>query len=562
MSCTLNIKDYLSWSLSEKLFFFDSKQYTTIEGLNEQELILFLKSFILQPAENRYIAKKALSLFIDYTLLGKIPNRHTLNLLIDETNDINGTFCQIERLKSLLLFFEQEPKSIKEIFEKNAEHLNTEIKSESLYSLGVIDFLAASKEVDETTFRKKLESSIILFRTSYLCTENRIDSLFFFSIAETILNIRLPVSPKLNLKNITQLLWDYRLFSLNEESLIFKGMIYRIICNLIYIIKQNPNEWLQYKDEFKSLSLAVYELKNAELKDRLIQSHIIDNLKANITTATIEPYFRLNFSAVEFKIEHYLSLPEVSKEEKEVLSYILSLTKDKPTDTTLSYCVRQAIDCLTNIYPQTHKQRISDLFNNVSCSNDVLMATMNAHSLFGEFSFDNLQDKLMSALIKLQGDFSCRNKTEDERNTYICNLLSMAGIHLKDQTRWGSSSQGKAAGEVDILVLDNVQLPFSIIEALILDSLKQDYLNLHIDKVYKYDTTGQENNIIVIYSEAKKFSDFCSKYIDYVSNYQYPYSLISIENMDSGYSEIKICKSILERNGCKTNLYHFIVNMA
>jgi hypothetical protein len=65
-------------------------------------------------------------------------------------------------------------------------------------------------------------------------------------------------------------------------------------------------------------------------------------------------------------------------------------------------------------------------------------------------------------------------------------MLSYRNYDVKDQTRRGCSATGISAGEVDILIEES-NMPFTIIEALILSSLSQDYLNKHLDKIYNYD---------------------------------------------------------------------------
>lgn len=560
MDKDLDIKHYLTWSLSEKLYFFDCQQYILIDSWEEKQLVSFLKFFILNQNENKYIIQKALSLFVDFSLLGKISDRQTLNLLVDETNDIEGTFIQLERLKSLFLFYESEANSIIQIFEKNTNNDDIEIKSECLYSLGIIHFWSANKEINENEFREKIEISIAYFRASCQCTENRIDSLFFQLIAEVVQHAKFTPSfqNESYLRRITQVLWEYRLFSFDDKTIYLKVKIYRIIHNLLRINKQNPSEWLQYKDAFRNLCLAFYELKNAEIKEKLFQSALLETLKDGLIATNLEPYFRINFNALKIKIEQYSSLTSTSNEEKDVLNYILSLIEDR--DTILNERISLTKKKLKTAYPHVSDNKLNDILN-VDSVESLQSATLIAFETFGSFSFDNLYDKLLASIIKLQGDISYRSKSEDERNTYIGALLSIAGFQVKDQTFWGSSNTGKSAGEVDIMVLDNNQLPFSIIEALILDSLKQDYLKQHIDKIYKYDTTGLQNNVILIYSEAKNFSDFCTRYFALISTYDYPYKQLSSENIDSGYSEMKIYKTTIERNDKPTNLYHIVVNL-
>lgn len=563
MSSILNIEDYSAWNLSDQLSFFDSKQYELIENLSESEKVAFLKSFILQPITNKYIAVKALDLFVDLALLGKLSHRQTLNLLIDETNNIDNTFLQIHRIKSLLLFYEQEPKTIGDLLKKLSDDSDVEIKSESLYSLGVIGFLDACREDDECQFQKKLSDSIDKFKLSYQSAENRVDSLFFYFISETVYNAKSSTGSAINMRMATELLWSYRFFSINDKSLIFKVKIYRVIFNLVKVINNKPDQWLQYKDEFKNISSLVCELQNEEIKDRLIQSSIIDNLKQKLTKGALEPYFRLNYKAIKSKIRYYLSKDGISMEDKDVLSYILSLTEDTDTDPDyeLNECISNASNRLQITYPHTAPQRIKNLFLDVKCHNDILAATLKAVELFGVISYDNFHDKLMTALILLQGNITYKNKIENDRNTFLCNLLEMADLNVKDQTLWGSSNTGKTSGEIDIMVCDSSKQPFVIIEALTLDSLKQDYLKLHIDKIYKYDTSGLQNNVIIVYSEANNFFNFNKKYFNFISEHEYPHNQKYVETIDSGFSEIQIYKSVLDRNGKETNLFHYVVNI-
>lgn len=560
MSSTLNIEDYSAWNLSDQLNFFDSKQYGLIENLSEAEKIKFLKSFIIQPIANKYIAVKALDLFVDLALLGKISHRRTLNLLIDETNNIENTFLQIHRIKSLLLFYEQEPKTIGDLLKKLSDDSDVEIKSESLYSLGVIGFLDACREDNECQFQKKLSDSIDKFKLSYQSTENRIDSLFFYHIAETIYNAKSSLDFDADIRTATELLWNYRAFSINDKSLVFKVKIYRVIINLVKVIKNTPNKWLQYIDEFKNLSLLVCEFQNEEIKDRLIQSSIIEELKHKVAIGILEPYFKLNYKALDSKIRYYLSQDKLSIKEKDVLSYILSLTENTADNYELNECILKASSMLQTTYPHISPIRINSLFLDINCKNDVSTAILKAVELFGLITYDNLHDKLMAALIRLQGNITYKDKKENDRNTFLCNLLEMCNFNMKDQTLWGSSNTGKSSGEIDLMVYDNNKQPFVIIEALTLDSLKKDYLKLHIDKIYKYDTLGLENNIMIIYAETKNFSDFNSKYLRFITDYDYPYNLVSVDSVDSLFSDIRIYKSTLDRNGKTTNLFHYLVN--
>lgn len=145
---------------------------------------------------------------------------------------------------------------------------------------------------------------------------------------------------------------------------------------------------------------------------------------------------------------------------------------------------------------------------------------------------------------------------------FVRDLLKMAKYDVIDQTRRGSSLVGKCAGEVDILI-EKDGLPVTIIEALNLDSLNISYLDNHIDKIFSYDTVGNIFNIVLSYVSVSDFSMFCEKYSKHIKEYQYPYSLYSYDDSfiveDFPYSDIRVMKTVHNRNGYDTVLYHVCV---
>lgn len=56
---------------------------------------------------------------------------------------------------------------------------------------------------------------------------------------------------------------------------------------------------------------------------------------------------------------------------------------------------------------------------------------------------------------------------------------------------------------------------------------------------------------------------FCNKYIEHIKGHKYPFEIISVEeNVDIGkvsYSDIKVMKTLHNRNGVETLLYHICV---
>lgn len=172
-----------------------------------------------------------------------------------------------------------------------------------------------------------------------------------------------------------------------------------------------------------------------------------------------------------------------------------------------------------------------------------------------------LQD-LLAACVKLQSNSTYFETSENQRNDYIRDLLKTEKYDVKDQTRRGISAIGKSAGEVDILIEEG-GLPVTIIEALNLDSLDTNYLDRHLDKVYRYDTVGNVFNIILAYVRVVNFSKFCEKYFEHIKKYQHVYPLISaddryeVENFP--YADIRVMQTVHDRNDCNTILYHVCV---
>lgn len=169
---------------------------------------------------------------------------------------------------------------------------------------------------------------------------------------------------------------------------------------------------------------------------------------------------------------------------------------------------------------------------------------------------------VLSACIKLQANSLYYGATEDQRNDYIRDILDAAGYDVKDQTRRGLSPSGKAAGEVDILIKEK-DFPVAIIEALNLNSLNTTYLDMHIDKIYDYDTAGNKFNIILLYVTIADFMTFCDKYFRHIEQHNYPFEKLSIDRdivIDNiSYSDIKIMKTVHNRNQCETVLFHVCV---
>ena len=194
---------------------------------------------------------------------------------------------------------------------------------------------------------------------------------------------------------------------------------------------------------------------------------------------------------------------------------------------------------------------------NIFVSNEVLKDTNQV------YSNDVLLRAVFLACVKLQRNNLFKDVSEDERNDYIRDLLETSGYQVKDQTRQGVSSSGKASGEVDILI-DDKGMPITIIEALNLSSLDTNYLNTHLDKIYKYDTLGNRFNFILSYVNVKDFESFWAKYCQHAENHVYPHALVGIDDTrdkEYNYSDIRLLMTKHNRHGRETELHHICVKI-
>ncbi len=170
----------------------------------------------------------------------------------------------------------------------------------------------------------------------------------------------------------------------------------------------------------------------------------------------------------------------------------------------------------------------------------------------------------MYASSKLQGDKKYWGKrvNENDRNRFLATIIEAAGYTVKDQPQWSKSAEGKDSGEIDVFITEPSGMPQSIIEGLVLDSLNQKYLILHLDKLFKYDTIGLENNYIIIYSLARNFNDFWLRYQNFISEHTYEYKFVGFKELAKyNFTDIKIGVAQHLRNSKRINLYHIMINL-
>ncbi len=172
------------------------------------------------------------------------------------------------------------------------------------------------------------------------------------------------------------------------------------------------------------------------------------------------------------------------------------------------------------------------------------------------FNFDMSSAKDIFKDLVLIGERLCINAAFDETskentiNDYVRDMLCYKGYaEVKDQTRHGISSNGKDAGEVDILLTkDNKEV--ALFEGIIPHSATDKRIGEHIEKaVTKYNPLGTPA-FIVAYVKTNNFIDFWKHYYNYISNYNYNMNIKkSMMELGAPNASTKCSQIILSKDG-------------
>ncbi len=555
------ISDFKKLSLQNKYRFFDFEFEANINSVDSKELNRLFRGIILDDSENDNIRKRALQLFIDCALLERIKVRQVLSLLLDDWNDNADIFLKIQRLKELFLFYAEEEGEIEALCQSCVEDQEAELASEAQHNLGLIYMqkgLIAQSRNDSLDLLKESEDN---FLQAITIIENRIDSQFFRIVVSILINIWNGKGGIAEgaLREMASLLFKQDAFSSNfEPNFLYLGF-YRILNSIYILANEKPQGWLDIRSGLNRVFVQYSEINNQALKDRLNESSLSGSFIRMIKRQFLEPFYSLHFTSQIAKIDSYLE--ELTSESREYRFYkgvkLFLLSQPRQQEERKTIIKRE----LVSMFPYRNESAIESSIS----KGDIESHPENIIHIIYDLqkpSMDEFIDKLVDACLKLQGNRIYRGSCfEDDRNTYIADLLETSGYGVKDQTRWSVSEKGKSAGEIDIFVKDSKGYPFSIIEALNLNSMQRDYTVRHLDKLFKYDTSGLDN-IILVYSTAANFNQLWLKYKECISEHNYEYKFRSLKELERyPFTEIKLAKAEHLRNGTVVLLYHLMINL-
>lgn len=179
-----------------------------------------------------------------------------------------------------------------------------------------------------------------------------------------------------------------------------------------------------------------------------------------------------------------------------------------------------------------------------------------------ELDFKNFFDDFKRSCLELQANKPAIEGSEDDKTVFIRSQLTARKYDALDQTLRGQSASGIQSGEVDLLILNYDKSPFCIVEALCLSSIDKTNIDLHINKITKYDANGMRWNIVLSYVTTPDFQDFTKRYIDYVKDAEFDYPILNMRDIsNSQFSEVRVFSSTFERSGMDRDLMHVLLKM-
>lgn len=215
-----------------------------------------------------------------------------------------------------------------------------------------------------------------------------------------------------------------------------------------------------------------------------------------------------------------------------------------------------------------HQVNLDDLCPNPDMISLFLLTQFSQRSLY---HYEKEKEQLLQAILysvrEVQSKHRVFNNNEDQFNSVIHSILSRE-FRVENQSQRGVSLTGKTPGELDVKVFtlkDNY--PLAIIEGLVINTIDSDYISKHLDKLtVNYDPNGLSRNYAVIYAKTDKFTELWSRYLEFVSRYEYQLALsggvvYDITNQYPTFANIKIGLANHINNELPVEVYHLFLNM-
>ncbi len=559
MASVTNIEQFRELDLGDRTNIFDATGDDFAASASTTELYNLLKTIILDRDENSYVRKRAIETLTESVFVDRLKPRHGLSVLMDEWGGPDETFVEVQRVKDLFLLYESVESEVEAVFLSALSHPEAEVRSEGSYRIGLTHLQRALQAKEESEAVGQLQEAKSAFVASHSEIENRIDAQFFLLVCDYLVqllnghsDIAAPTLAKLG-----QIIFEFEAFSFAKGPAPLLVGFHRALDSLQRIRWEDVSNWLDYRAGFDRLHFLVNEIQSAELMKRLNDGALHAAFATFLSERVLHPYYAKSFSSEISRIDARLAEQGLPPELVSFLTELKNLAGDEDLKKKIE--VTSFREKLIKALPARSTELINaELAKVKDQSPHEYMEVFERLSVPSPSTF---LDDLVWACIVLQKDRMYVTASENDRNTQIANLLEGRGYRVKDQTLRGITSGGKSAGELDIFVENGDGLPFSLIEALILNSLNKAYISLHLDKIFSYDTVGiRDNNFILVYSESKNLDSLWTKYVEFVKGYEFPFPLVSVAEK-ALYAGLRIARGIHNRNGLEVALSHIMVNL-
>lgn len=191
------------------------------------------------------------------------------------------------------------------------------------------------------------------------------------------------------------------------------------------------------------------------------------------------------------------------------------------------------------------------------------------------YKTSNIQYELIYSIFKvvysLQSVKKSIGNSENDRNTFVANQLSLLRLNAKDQSLHSQSKTKINLGELDIKFTDINNLTYSLFEGVNLNSLNRKVINEHIEKTIRnYNPTGLNVVHIGVYYEGNNFSSFFNNYSVFLNekNTMNKYNFIETKDVTNLYNQygtsiiIFKTKYIGNNSSKELILYHFLIDLS
>ncbi len=375
----------------------------------------------------------------------KLPLTHLHSLLY------TPELLECYRLKYLALFYQKEKEDIKDTFLKKCDEKNALVKAEAKYQLGLIMFFDSNEMLNKSDFLDSIIKTQQIFNEADSIEENRVDAKLLSLICSYInnsINFDLQRAKEVY-EQIRAFIFEVILFRIDNQTVPFYLSIGCNISRVHAIISTNPDNWIDYKKEFNKLCLDFYALSNNYYKNKDLYGELTFRLNNRLKEEVIEPVFKYNYKATLSKIYVILSERDISDNTVSFLEYLKGILISEDIKGINHYQ-----EGLKENFPMLTEDDLDSFKKSLGKSN-VSEAIYNLLNAVQRLTPAKVLDSVIYACIKLQANSTYKNCIEDVRNDYIRDFLSAQKYQVSDQTRQGTSQEGKASGEIDILILEN-----------------------------------------------------------------------------------------------------------